>query len=127
MLPKLIVKTHNYNTSVIPLYPEGVAKRQERILMENIKSISRKIMPMLEDLDNDCSQTIELDLFGAIIYVDVATKGWDYRSVELLAVDIMNDENDALDTAANALFNLLGEEIFKMNAKMDALYENYNS
>lgn len=127
MLPKLIIKERqDYNSKVISLYPEGVAVRQERILMENIESISEKIIFTLENIDCDCTQTIELDLFGAKIYVDVATKGWDYVSIELLAVDIMNDEGDALNTAAKALFNVLSERIDLQNKRMDILFGNYN-
>jgi len=127
MLPKLIIKHHqDYNSKIIPLYPEGVAIRQERMLIENIESISKKIVLMLENVGNDCHETIEMDLFGAKIYVDIATRGWDYRSIELLAVDIMNDENNALNEAANTLFNILSEYIHTLNSKMDSLYEDYN-
>lgn len=125
MLPELAVKYPEENTGkIIQMYPEGLAERQEKLLMENLTSVAHKIECELEELDNDCKHTIELDLFGLSIYVDVATRGWDYRSIELLAVDIMNDENDALNNAAQALYNMLWEAIQRMNMEMDQQY-NY--
>lgn len=126
MLPKLAVKyPQKESGKIIQMYPEELVARQERLLIENLPSVVHKIECQLEELDNDCKQTIELDLFGLNIYVDVATRGWDYRSIELLAVDIMNDENDALNKAAKALYNTLWEVINRLNIETDKQHYDY--
>ncbi|NDW19483.1 hypothetical protein D0T53_11260 [Dysgonomonas sp. 216] len=99
-------------------------QQQEWLVKENIDVLCKSIEDKMEDLDNDCKETIEMELFGLNIYVDVATRGWDYRSIELLAVDVMNADCDALNGASRMLFNALTETIARMNREMDEEYGN---
>ena len=101
---------------------EKPVDQQERLIIENLGLLQKMIESKLEELDNDCKETIEIDHFGLRIYVDISTRGWDYRSIELLAVDIMNDNCDALNDAARILFNALKESVDKLNSGMDKLY-----
>jgi len=114
--PSLTVRLQNRRQDNIDL--------QEKLIVDNLQILLNKIESRLTDMDNDCKETIEIDFFGLNIYIDIATKGWDYRSIELLAVDIMNDDCDALNTAAQILFNSISELTNRLNAEMDSLYND---
>jgi len=126
MFPFVSVTHRNNNPVNKDTKPENHKKLQEKSITGNLDILAGCISGELENLDNDCCETIELRLFGLQIFVDVATRGWNYRSIELLAVDIMNDKGDALNNAARQLYNILEERIVKMNAAMDKIHDEKN-
>lgn len=113
-----------FNSNFEPYDESLKLANQQATILNNLEALVKKIEAHLEDLDNDSKETIEIELFGLQIYIDVATRGWDYRSIELIAVDIMNDECDALNEASTALFNALTISIQKMNTKTFNFNEN---
>jgi len=103
---------------------ENYISRQEKMLIENIEKIADDIGQQLDVLDSDGNETIEVKYFGLNIYVDVVARGWNYRSIELLALDIMTDEGDVLDNSSRALFNTLMEWVNRLNEEAERLQNN---
>jgi len=91
----------------------------------DMKKIVSEISEKLEDLDNDQKETFELSVNRLTIFVDVVTRGWDFRSIELVCVDVMDPENNAYDVYAQTIFNLLQSEITQLNNEMESLFINY--
>lgn len=110
--------------NIVPLYVEGVADRQTRMLIDNADSIAGKLEGMIDDLDYNVNETIELSLLGANIYVDVLTKGFDCRRIELLGVEIINNDGDSLEQASQLFFNLLECKVQRLNDESEALFES---
>lgn len=125
MSAQLAVKhSSNEFSNIIPLYPESKKNRQEKMLIENISVIAKKIGYQIEDIESDSTHTIEFGLMGAFIYVDITAHGWDYRNIELTAVDIINDDDEPLEEANRILFNVLSEKISDINNQTANSYYN---
>lgn len=125
MSAQLAVKYNNNEASnIIPLYPENKKSRQEKMLIENISAIAKKIEHQIEDIESGSTHTIEFGLMGAFIYVDITAHGCNYRNIELTAVDIINDDDEPLEEASRILFNVLSEKISDINNQTANSYYN---
>lgn len=110
--------------NIVPLFVEGIADRQTRMLIDNAESITGKLEAMIDDLDYSVNQTIEYSLLGANIYVDALTKGFDYKHTELLGVEIINNDGDNLEQASQLFYNLLEHKVQRLNDEAEALFES---
>ena len=122
MLPQSVFIHNQSQSARLTIVPEETLCHHEKMLIENMGSIVKKTEALLEDLDNDCNETIEFEFFGLQIYVDVATRGWSYRNIELLAVDVLDSRCNTLSTATNQLFNSLLDVMQKINSRMEKLH-----
>ncbi len=125
MSAQLAVKySNNQFSKIVPLYPDSKKECQEKMLINNIGPVAQKIAVMFEDIEANVEQTVEYNLLGINIYADIKSYGWNFTILELLAVDIMNDEDETLEDAAQVLFNILAEKIHQINQQTEQQYAN---